>query len=151
MEEELNNLIAWLKENELRISNYLPTKAIIHPVLKHTATIDNIIKAIKKGDLNAIELGCNLAIENKHIPFGRTLKCNIFNSLRSQENFISNSYKEKLTQLAIAYLNSPYPPKESKMLCRLIKRFEKEYSSLILSNVQNKTVEADRWLRYLKD
>ena len=149
-EQELQNLVLWLEENEVRISTYLPDVAVDHPVLSRTKIIDNVILAIKAGDLNAIELGCDLAVVNKHIPFGRALKSNIFAALKNQHNYIDPSYRGKLATLAVKYLNSPYPPREAKPLCRLLKRFERNYTEHVIGNVNSDSMEAKRWLDYLR-
>jgi len=76
--EDLTNLVAWLECNTHKISSYLPEKPIDHPVLSKIQIIQNIITSVKSGSLNAIELACDLTIQNKHIPFGKIFKSNIF-------------------------------------------------------------------------
>lgn len=149
MEAELNNLITWLEEKELQISSYLPEKPIDHPILSKTEIIENIITSVKSGNLNAIELACNLAIQNKHIPFWKSLKSNIFEALKKQEKYISTLYREKLVSLAIKYINAPYPAKETKSLCRLLKQFEPQYSKQVINNINSSSKEAKRWVEYL--
>jgi len=151
MEEDLSNLVRWLEERELRVSSYVPDKRINHPVLKETEIIDGIISALKKGDMNAIELGCELVIENKRIPFGKILKVKILSSLKSQVRFVSPAYKESLSNLAIELLSIDYPPREVKELCKLIKKFEPNYTDNILNKVTSDTNEAKRWLQYLQN
>jgi len=149
MEENLNNLISWLEINEIKVSTYLPKNKVNHPVLDKIEIIDNIIKSIKKGDLNAIELGCDLTIYNKLMPFGKALKCNIFNALKIQEQYINKQFREKLAKLAVKYLNVEYPPRETKELCRLLRKFEPQYSRYVIDNVKSRTEEAKRWIEYL--
>jgi len=97
MDGHLSNLISWLENNKIQISTYLPEEIIDHPVLSQTKIVYNIIKSIKLGDLNAIELGCELVLYNKLIPFGRTIKSNIYLALKSQVRFIRNEHREKLS------------------------------------------------------
>ncbi len=149
MEDELNNLIMWLEDNKVKISSYLPEKPIDHPVLSKTGIIENIIASVKNGNLNAIELACELTIQNKHISFGKIIKSNIFEALKKQEEYINAGYKEELANLAIKYLNAPYPAKETKSLCRLLKQFESKYSEHVINNVSSSTEEAKRWVEYL--
>lgn len=148
--KEIENLEDWLKLNKNQISIYLPKEDINHRGIRASQVIDNIIKAIKKGDISAIELGCDLVLLNKHIPFGRTLKGNIFSSLKAQAKYISSEYKEKLTNLATVYINLPYPPRESKELFKLLSKFEQKYRFKVLENTHSSTTEAKKWVNYLE-
>ncbi len=147
---DLNNLISWLNDHELKASTYVPKDRKDHPILRETDVVHNIIIAIKRGDLNAIELGCDLVIENKHVPFGRTLKSNILTSLKKHVRFISKDRQRELSLLAIVLLNDDYPPKEVKALCKLIKRFDIGFVQLVLDGTISKTKEAQRWVNYLQ-
>lgn len=60
--KEIENLDDWLKLNKNQISIYLPKEDINHRGIRASQVIDNIIKAIKKGDISAIELGCDLVL-----------------------------------------------------------------------------------------
>ena len=148
---EIKNLEGWLKINEIQVSTYLPEEKINHRGIQASSVIDNIIKAIKVGDLNAIELGCDLVLLNKHIPFGSILKSNIFSSLKAQAQYISSAYREKLTNLATLFINLPYPPKESKELFKLLSKFESKYRLEVIENTNSNTKEARRWVAYLKN
>jgi len=99
--------------------------------------------------LNAIELGCDLVTQNKHIPFGRTLKYNILHVLKNQHQYIHSAYREKLAKLAVAYLNADYPPKDIKPLCKLLKRFESKYAQHVIEHIHQQTEITTRWIRYL--
>lgn len=149
MDENLGNLEDWLKINEVAVLTYIPERQIDHPILQKTGIINGIVNAIKVGDLNAIELGCNLATNNFKLPFGRALKSNIFSSLKSQAPYISPKNRDELAELAIIYLNLDYPPRECKSLCRLLKRFESKYLHKVISGVDRTTKEAERWKQYL--
>ncbi|MCV6637811.1 hypothetical protein [Candidatus Albibeggiatoa sp. nov. NOAA] len=144
------NLDDWLQENALQISTYKSQFPINHITLNKVHIIDNIIAAIKKSDVNAIELGCNLVTQNKHIPFGRTLKYNILHTLKNQHQYINSAYREKLSKLAVAYLNANYPPKDIKPLCKLIKRFEAKYAQYVIEKIHQQTDVTVRWAVYLK-
>ena len=149
MDTDLNNLVTWLEGNKIKVASYLPKNPIDHPVLSKTRIIENIIQSVKNGNLNAIELACDLSIQNKHIPFGKIIKSNIFEALKKQEKYICAGLKDKLAKLAIKYINAPYPAKETKSLCRLLKKFEPMYSEQVINNISNSTVEAKRWVKYL--
>lgn len=147
---EIENLENWLTINEIQVSTYIPKDKINHRGIQASRVIDNIINAIKIGDLNAIELGCDLVVLNRHIPFGRTLKSNIFSSLKAQAQYISSEYRKKLTNLATVFINLPYPPRESKELFKLLSKFENKYRLEVINNTNSNTREAKRWVSYLK-
>ncbi len=148
-DSDFENMDKWIKENEIRISSYLPKEQIDHLSIRYSWIIRNVIKAIKVGDLNAIELGCELTMENRHIPFGKCLKSDIFNALKDQVDLVTPQYREALAELAVKYLNDPYPPKDGKKLYKLIKLFGPNYRNKILDGITSNTEEAQRWVTYL--
>lgn len=149
MEAELENLISWLEKHKVAVSSYVPEKGIEHPVLSKTEIMDNIVASVKVGNLNAINLACDLAIENKHIPFGKIIKSNMFEALKKQEKYINPRYREELAKLAVKYINAPYPAKETKSLCRLLNKFEAKYSKQVINKINSQSEEAKRWVEYL--
>lgn len=151
IDPELNNLISWLNVREHKVLSNRPAISYNHPTLSNTQIIDNIVIAIKSGDLNAIELGCELVIENKKIPFGKGLKSKILQSLKNQVRFVNQSYRQQLTLLTIKLLTLEYHPTEIKFLYRLIKKFEPEYRQQVIHSVNSENKENKRWLKYFTD
>ncbi|CAG7856398.1 hypothetical protein MCAMS1_00860 [biofilm metagenome] len=131
------------------MSTYIPKNRPNHPILKVTQVIDNMISVIRSGDINAIELGCELVIEDKKIPFGKGLKSQILRALKNQVGFINPAYRQQISELAIKLLSLEYHPSETKYLCRLVKKIEPKYRNHILKTVQNDNKYNQRWLNYL--
>ena len=125
-------LKSWLSARESRVASYRPEKPIDHPILKDTQVIDAIIKAIKLGDLNAIELGCEFIQETEKVPFGKILKSNILTALKQQTKYIAQNYRLKLATTAVNLLSWEYPPREVRELCKLVQRFEPRYVELVV-------------------
>lgn len=149
--KEIETLKTWLSVRDVRVSSYRPKKAIDHPVLTHTQVIDGIAEAIKLGDKNAIELGCELVRESKKIPFGRRLKSNVLTALKQKAIQIDSTYKQQLTESAVKLLSWQYPPREVRELCKLVHRFEPKYVESVVREAKCTNKESETWLHFLKN
>jgi len=147
---EIENLECWIRRHKVSTAKYKPLKLTGHRALDSSKVVTEIVSGIKNSDLDAIELGCKLVLENKKIPFGRTLKSNIYTSLKQNVHLINNQYRQALVQLSVFYLNQTYPPRESQWLYKLVKGFEHKYVEIVLENVTSETGETQKWLSYLR-
>ena len=107
---ELQTLKDWLSQRESRISNYRENCSDDHPVLQETQVVLSIIEAIKIGDLNAIELGCELVIETRKLSFGRILKSNGLSALKQQVKHINPEYRQQLSETVVELMSWQHPP-----------------------------------------
>ena len=144
-------LKSWLSAREVRVASYRPKIEVNHPILKDTQVIEAIIKAIKHGDLNAIELGCEFIQETGKVPFGKILKSNILTALKQQTNYITQNYRQQLATTAVSLLSWEYPPREVRELCKLVQRFEPRYAELVVQQTVCNSKEGERWVQFLKE
>jgi hypothetical protein len=145
---ETKTLRLWVESQKDKIESFIPENPSDHPAISLGEIIDRIADVIKTGDDTAIELGCDLLLENKKICFGVSLKTRILSSLKTQKNALSGSQKWKLTKLTILLLSLDFPPREIKWYCRLIRSFEPQYKEKVMEVVTPRTQEAQRWLDF---
>lgn len=149
--EELETLKFWLNSRELRVSSYRLEKSIGHPVLNETQVIDAISNAIKNGDQNAIDLGCEFVLELRKMPYGKILKSNILVALKQKAPFVGATYKQQISSAAMELLSWKYPPREIREFCKLVQRFEPSYAEAVVEQAQCISNEAERWVQFLRE
>ena len=130
--------------------DYYPNELVGHEVIDTVSILERIVSKIKEGNLNAIELGCDFVVDDFKTPFGKITKSHIFNALRSQVNYIDRKRKASLTNLAIKCIELPYPPRELKILIKLVKDFGYKFSNNIIENSNPKSNIGKKHIRYLQ-
>lgn len=150
MTTNLNNLKAWIHQNEHRIMAYKGVANVGHDAIDSAHVIDEVVKGIRLGSLNAIELGCDFVIADFRTPFGKTLKCDICNSLRKQTQYIDEDRRLALSDWAISCIEQPYPPSEAKALMKLIKTLGTSYTERVVELSSPISVVGRKHVRYLE-
>ena len=148
---ELEILKSWLNSRELRVSSYRLEESIDHTVLNETQVIDGIADAIKSGDQNAIDLGCEFVLELRKMPFGKILKSNILVALKQKAPYIGVTYKQQISSAALELLSWEYPPREIREFCKLVQRFEPSYAEAVVEQAKCISKEAERWVQFLRE
>ena len=147
---ETENLKLWIDSRKDLIEQYIPQQSIDHPAISLAHIICSITDCIKTGDATAINLGCDLLLENKKICFGVSLKTRILSSLKTQRDLIPKGKKWQLTKLTIFLLSLDFPPREIKWYCKLIKSFDPQFRNKIIEKLAPTTREAQRWLDFFQ-
>jgi len=146
-----DNLKAWIHQNEHRILEYKGVADVGHDAIDSAHVIDEVVKGIRLGSLNAIELGCDFVIADFRAPFGKTLKCDIYNSLRKQTQYIDKGRRLSLSDLAINCIEQPYPPSEAKALMKLVKALGASYTERVVKLSSPVSVVGRKHVSYLEN
>ena len=149
MNQNIDNLKRWIESNRGRLIGYSDVSAIGHEAIDCALVIENVIAGIESGKLSAIELGSDFVIADFRSPFGKPLKCKIFNGLRHQADYIDSDRRSKLVDLAVKGLGLPYPPRELKALLKLIKAFGLPYCQSVIRSATPRSAVGKRYILYL--
>lgn len=147
----IDNLKQWIADNQDRLIEYAEAPTIGHDAIDNASVIENIIAGIESGKLSAIEIGTDFVLADFKSPFGKILKCKIYNSLRRQAGHIDSARRSKLAGLAVKGIGMPYPPRELKALLKLIKAFGPSCCQAVITSAAPQSAVGNRHVSYLRD
>lgn len=150
MNEQLHNLKNWISNNNHRLTEYHPSKMVGHEAIDTVKILELVVSKIKKGNLNAIEIGCDFVLADFKTPFSKITKSHIYNALKKQVNYIDKKRRMSLSDLAIKCIELRYPPQEAKELMKLIKSLGKEFTSHVAANSNPTNCVGQKHVEYLQ-
>lgn len=149
MNQNIDNLKQWIADNQDRLIEYYALSPIGHDAIDNASVIDHVVAGIESGKLSAIELGADFVLADFRSPFGKPLKCKIYNGLRRQADYIDSGRRSNLVDLAVKYIGLPYPPRELKALLKLIKALGPSYCQAVITSAAPQSAAGNRHISYL--
>lgn len=146
--EDVTNLIKWIDSNSSKIESYIFEDKQGHLGLWGTRIIENIINAIRKGDKQAIELGCKFIVDDRKVMFGKALKSSIASALKKNPESIGLENEIEIIRRTLKLINLEYTPTEVKHYCKLISKFGFRHCDMLLEFVPTHNV-ANNYREYL--
>ena len=144
MASDLENAIRWIENAPPCILQFYPSN--YHKASWWTNQIfDSILEEIKKGNQDAMKLGCQLIIDDPNkIPFGKIIKSNIGRALKAKANLIPENERQKIIKKVFSLIKAGIVPQEVKVYCKLIDKFgiEKYFEETEEINPANQYVQA---------
>ena len=149
MNHNIDYLKQWITDNQDRLIGYSVVSPVGHDAIENASVIVNVIAGIESGKLSAIELGADFVLADFRSPFGKPLKCKIYNGLRRQAEYIDSGRRSSLVSLAVKGIGLPYPPRELKALLKLIKAFGSPYCQTVITSAAPISAAGKRHISYL--